>query len=137
MSHEAAHVATRRGLQPLPVWLAEGFADYVALRDVDAAAVHDRQPDHPPGAPRGPARERSRTTPTSTPGAEHLGAAYEAPGSPAGCWPSGSARSGAGPLLPEADGSGDDFTRLFRRAFGSRERASPQQWRSALTDLAA
>jgi hypothetical protein len=35
VSHEATHVATLAPLHSLPVWLLEGFADYVALRDVD------------------------------------------------------------------------------------------------------
>lgn len=35
ISHEATHVATEAPLHALPVWLLEGFADYVALRDVD------------------------------------------------------------------------------------------------------
>lgn len=35
ISHEATHVATRAPLRPVPVWLLEGFADYVALRDVE------------------------------------------------------------------------------------------------------
>lgn len=35
MSHEAAHVATGAERSTAPLWLVEGFADYVALRDVD------------------------------------------------------------------------------------------------------
>ncbi|MCY7396023.1 MAG: hypothetical protein LH468_07720 [Nocardioides sp.] len=35
ISHEATHVATQAPVRSLPVWLLEGFADYVALRDVD------------------------------------------------------------------------------------------------------
>lgn len=31
LTHEATHVATRAPLTPMPNWLAEGFADYVAL----------------------------------------------------------------------------------------------------------
>lgn len=31
MSHEATHVAMRAALSPMPLWLLEGFADYVAL----------------------------------------------------------------------------------------------------------
>src|SRR5690606_3366015 len=32
---EAAHVATEAASSSTPLWLLEGFADYVALRDVD------------------------------------------------------------------------------------------------------
>lgn len=35
VSHEAVHVATNAPASELPMWLSEGFADYVALRDVD------------------------------------------------------------------------------------------------------
>lgn len=35
LSHEAVHVATFAADAALPSWLLEGFADYVALRDVD------------------------------------------------------------------------------------------------------
>jgi hypothetical protein len=35
MSHEATHVATDAWDSRTPLWLLEGFADYVALRDVD------------------------------------------------------------------------------------------------------
>jgi hypothetical protein len=35
MTHEATHVAMRAALSPMPLWLLEGFADYVALAQVD------------------------------------------------------------------------------------------------------
>jgi len=35
MAHEATHVATGAWTSDLPLWLLEGFADYVALRDVE------------------------------------------------------------------------------------------------------
>ncbi len=31
LTHEATHVATRAATSPAPIWLVEGFADYVAL----------------------------------------------------------------------------------------------------------
>jgi hypothetical protein len=34
LSHEAVHVATDAARSPAPTWLVEGFADWVALRDV-------------------------------------------------------------------------------------------------------
>lgn len=77
MAHEATHVATGAATADVPVWLLEGFADYVALRDVRLPlAVTARQvaqqvrrdgvPDALPGT-----AEFDTTTP-------HLGAAYEA-----------------------------------------------------------
>jgi len=35
MSHEATHVATSAALSTMPMWLLEGFADYVALAHVE------------------------------------------------------------------------------------------------------
>lgn len=77
MSHEAVHVATDAVRAAMPLWLLEGFADYVALRDVDlplsvTAGQIMRQvrregaPDELPGA---------GEFDTST---THLGATYEA-----------------------------------------------------------
>lgn len=39
LSHEATHVATSAAVSSVPTWLVEGFADYVALRDVDLPAT--------------------------------------------------------------------------------------------------
>lgn len=77
MTHEAVHALTGAPTSRAPVWLVEGFADYVALRDVDlpltttAAQVlaqvrRDGAPDRLPGE-----AEFDVTAP-------HLGAAYEA-----------------------------------------------------------
>ncbi len=77
LSHEATHVATRAPVTTQPLWLLEGFADYVALRDVDlpltttAGQVIERvREDGLPSALPGPAEFDTSTT--------HLGAAYEA-----------------------------------------------------------
>ena len=78
MSHEATHVATGAPLTSgVPLWLLEGFADYVALHDVDlpitttAGQIIAAGPraTAPPDQLPGPARVR--------PDATHLGAAYE------------------------------------------------------------
>ncbi len=37
LTHEVTHVATGAATSQMPLWLLEGFADYVALRDVDLA----------------------------------------------------------------------------------------------------
>ena len=77
MSHEAVHVATDAANSALPLWLVEGFADYVALRDVrlplatTAGQILGQVKKH--GAPRhlpGPAEFDTTQT--------HLGASYEA-----------------------------------------------------------
>lgn len=77
MSHETVHVATDAARSAMPLWLLEGFADYVALRGVDlplsttagqviAQVRRDGPPDALPGA-----EELDAAAP-------HLGAAYEA-----------------------------------------------------------
>ncbi|MBA3782491.1 MAG: hypothetical protein H0X12_11655 [Nocardioides sp.] len=61
MTHEVVHVATDAALSPMPLWLLEGFADYVALLtvrlplSVTAARIagqvrRDGPPDRLPGA---------------------------------------------------------------------------------------
>ena len=76
MSHEATHVATEAATSRTPLWLLEGFADYVALRDVpiplsvSAGQItrqvrRDGAPEQLPGS----AEFDTQTT--------HLGAAYE------------------------------------------------------------
>ena len=57
MSHEATHVATDAATSSMPVWLLEGFADYVALAHVDlpvsvtaSQILRDVRNDGPPEA---------------------------------------------------------------------------------------
>lgn len=76
MSHELVHVATGAASSTMDSWLLEGFADYVALRDVDL-------PDETTLA-RALAAVRRRGVPVSLPGpadfdtrAQHLQRAYE------------------------------------------------------------
>lgn len=78
MSHEATHVATEAALaEKPPAWLVEGFADYVALRDVDLpisttagqVIAEVREGD---GWDELPSRE------DFVPSGDHLGATYEA-----------------------------------------------------------
>ena len=76
MSHEATHVATEAATSGTPLWLLEGFADYVALRDVpiplSVSAGQITRQVRRDGAPRqlpGSAEFDTQDT--------HLGAAYE------------------------------------------------------------
>ena len=62
MTHEVVHVATDAALSPVPLWLLEGFADYVALREVRlplsvtaARIARDVRRDGPPDGLPGPA----------------------------------------------------------------------------------
>jgi hypothetical protein len=136
MSHEATHVATGAPLTSgVPLWLLEGFADYVALRDVElpiettagqiiAQVRRDGPPDRLPG--------QAEFDATST----HLGAAYES------AWVA---------CLVLADAGGQDaLVELYRRVsrtgdlpgplrklFGLTEQELTERWRDRLRDLAA
>ena len=136
MSHEATHVATGAPLTGgVPMWLLEGFADYVALHDVDLPLTttagqiiqqvrRDGPPDHLPG--------QSEFDQTST----HLGAAYES------AW--------VACLVLASQGGQEALVRLYRQVsrggdlagplralFGLTEEQLTQRWRERLQDLAA
>jgi hypothetical protein len=78
MTHEATHIATEAPVTSgMPLWLLEGFADYVALRDTDlpmsktaGQIIAQVRADGVPDALPGPAEFDATAT--------HLGAAYEA-----------------------------------------------------------
>jgi hypothetical protein len=76
LSHEVAHVATRAARSDAEPWLVEGFADYVALRDVglpvtaSAAQIVGQVRRH--GVPRALPRPDDFAA-----GTGHLGATYE------------------------------------------------------------
>ena len=76
MSHEAVHVATDAATSTMPLWLLEGFADYVALRDVHLPVsvtagqiIRQVRRDGPPAQLPGHAEFDTATS--------HLGASYE------------------------------------------------------------
>jgi hypothetical protein len=78
MTHEATHIATEAPVTSgMPIWLLEGFADYVALRGTDlpmsktaGQLIAQVRAEGVPDALPGPAEFDSTAT--------HLGAAYEA-----------------------------------------------------------
>lgn len=136
MSHEAAHVATDAPTSTsTPLWLLEGFADYVALRDVrlpettTAAQIieqvrRDGVPDALPGATEFDL------------GATHLGAVYES------AWlvcEVIAERAGEDALvaLYERVAAGTPLGRALRRATGLSEPELVEAWRERLSDLAA
>ncbi len=137
MSHEVVHVATGAATEPdvVPAWLTEGYADYVALRDVDlplsvtAAQVEQQvRRQGPPASLPGDDLFDTRTT--------HLGASYEA------AWLACvllADRSGEKALTRFYTGlePGDDVAAEFRSTFGLSLPAFTKAWRKALTDLAA
>ena len=136
MSHEAAHVATGAPLTSgVPLWLLEGFADFVALHDVDLPLTttagqiiqqvrRDGTPDHLPGAP-----EFGQ-------GSTHLGAAYES------AWVACLVLADAGGeqalvRLYERVSRGGDPVAALRAGFGLTEDELTRRWRQRLEDLAA
>jgi hypothetical protein len=136
MSHEATHVATGAPLTAgVPLWLLEGFADYVALHDVDlplsttagqiiGQVRRDGPPDHLPG--------QTEFDETAT----HLGAAYES------AWIAClvlTDEGGQGALvrLYEQVSRGRDLADQLRALFGLSETELTARWRQRLRDLAA
>jgi hypothetical protein len=135
MTHEAVHVATDAATSTTPLWLLEGFADYVALRDVPlpldvtaAQILRQVRRDGPPAALPG-SDEFDTTT-------AHLGASYEA------AWLACRLLADLGGerallrfyRLVQEGASVDDG---LREAFGFGEAELTRRWRDLLTDLAA
>ena len=135
MSHEATHVATGAPLSSgVPLWLLEGFADYVALRDVDlplsttagqviAQVSRDGPPDRLPGQ-----AEFDET-------ASHLGAAYES------AWLACLVLADQGGQdalvrLYEQVARGGDLARPLESLFGLTEAELTARWQQRLRDLA-
>lgn len=136
MSHEAVHVATGAAVgDTLPLWLLEGFADYVALRDVplplEVAAgqvIREVRRDGPPEAL--PSEEQFDTRTAG------LGASYEA------AWLACrllAQREGDAALVRfyEAVDSGTPLPRALRREYGWGVGELTRAWQALLTDLAA
>lgn len=135
MSHEATHVAADAWASAMPLWLLEGFADYVALRDVDlpvsrsaAQVIAEVRRDGPPRALPDAAEFGARTP--------DLGATYES------AWL-------ACRLLAELGGeealvrfyrdvdAGAPLETALRSSFGLTVPAFTQRWRTLLSDLAS
>ena len=134
MSHEAVHALTEAPTSRAPLWLVEGFADYVALRDVDL-------PDTTL-ASQVVAQVRESGVPAALPGptdlgvgAPYLGAAYEA------AWLATRelARAGGQDALVElyrVVGAGEDFEVAVRDVVGIDPAELTRRWRDELRSLA-
>jgi hypothetical protein len=136
ISHEATHLATGAPLTSgVPLWLLEGFADYVALHAVDLPITTtagqiiqqvraDGAPDHLPGQPEFDQAD------------SHLGAAYES------AWVACLVLADAGGQdalvqLYEQVSRGRDLDAQLRQLFGLTEAELTARWRQRLEDLAA
>lgn len=135
VSHEAAHVALGAASSAsLPLWLVEGFADYVALRDIGLPLSVT--------ASQVAAQVRRDGLPRSLPDeddfdeqSEHFGAAYEASWLACRLLVERSGERAVLRFYREAQAT-SDFGPAFRSTFGLGLRAFTREWRRALSDLA-
>lgn len=145
MSHEATHVATDATRSAMPLWLVEGFADYVALRDVDlpltttaGQIIGQVRREGPPRALPGVAEFDTSTS--------HLGAAYESAwlvcrvlvehGGLAGGGARGDGQASLVRLYRMVE-DGTDLGRALRQSFGLTTRGLTRAWAQRLSGLAA
>lgn len=135
ITHEATHAATDAATNTRrPMWLVEGFADYVALRETTlplsktagqilAQVRENGAPDHLPGK----AEFNTRS--------EHFGAEYEA------AWLACEVLAEAGGEqalvdLYEETGRGIDLEKALQAGFGFGEDELTARWRTHLSDSA-
>lgn len=134
MSHEAAHVATDAVRAQMPLWLLEGFADYVALRDVDlplsvsaGQIIAQVRKDGPPTTLPGAAEFDTRTS--------HLGAAYEAAWLAVRLLATTDDEATLVSLYRRAS-QGESLDALLREFYGFGEKELLRRWRLELRELA-
>jgi hypothetical protein len=135
MSHEATHVATDAATSSMPMWLLEGFADYVALAHVDlpvsvtasqilAEVRRGGPPAHLPASDE------------FDPSNKALGASYES------AWLACrllAEKYGERALVDfyQAVDSSSSIDGAFRRLLGTNERQFTRDWQEYLRDLAS
>lgn len=134
MSHEATHVAADAARSVMPLWLLEGFADYVALRDVDlpitttaGQIIAQVRRDGPPRALPGAAEFDTTTS--------HLGAAYESAWLVCRVLVERGGEPALVQLYREVDG-GESLDAALDSQFHWTERQLTQAWQDRLADLA-
>jgi hypothetical protein len=134
MSHEATHVATDAWVSQLPLWLLEGFADYVALRDVDlplatsaSQIIAEVRHDGPPRALPGAAEFNTQT--------KDLGATYESAWLACRQLALDGGEHALVAFYRNVD-RGRDLGAALRTSFGLSVAGFTEQWRTLLSDLA-
>jgi hypothetical protein len=134
VSHEAVHVATNAPAGDVPTWLSEGFADYVALRDVDlplsvtaAQVIEQVRTD---GAPRALPDDADFDEQS-----DGFGAAYEAAWLACRLLAEQTSEEILLRLYRRADGS-ENFSRVFGQVTGLGTATFTGSWRELLRDLA-
>jgi hypothetical protein len=135
ITHEATHVATDASTSPSPIWLVEGFADYVALSSqhlpvtttasrIIALVRRSGPPHHLPGQAEFAA------------GAPHLEARYESAWLACRLLARDGGTSALVGFYRAVDAGGDVGTQM-RHYFGFGPAAFVRQWRNALSHLPA
>lgn len=134
MSHEATHVAAEAWTSRMPLWLLEGFADYVALRDVDlpvsrsaAQIIAEVRRAGPPRRLPGAAEFGTRAT--------HLGATYESAWLVCRLLAQDGGQAGLVHFYRAVD-DGQPVGRALESVFGLSVRELTDRWRDLLTHLA-
>lgn len=134
LSHEATHAATGATFRDMPLWLVEGFGDYVALArepvPVDVAAGQALRQVRRSGPP-----ERLPTDGDFSTSAHGLGASYES------AWLACrlmAERYGEDRLLRfyRVVSRDNDVDAAFASVLGTTERQFTAEWRDYLTELA-
>jgi hypothetical protein len=135
MSHEATHAATGAATNAQrPIWLTEGFADYVALRDVRlplsttagqilAQVRTDGPPDHLPD-------QHDFDSHSSSFGAE-----YEAAWLACRVVAEAAGQRGLVEVYDRV-GAGEDLDAVLREVMGVGTRGLTRRWQERLSDLA-
>ena len=136
LTHEATHVATSAATSASPIWLVEGFADYVALRSQRLPLRDVRRADHRPGphgrravAPAGGARRSPR-------GRRIWRLATRARGSPVGSSPTAPAPQPSSSFYRAVD-AGQPVGAALRSHVGFGLRGLTERWRTLLAHLPA
>jgi len=134
MSHEVVHVATDAATSSMPLWLLEGFADYVALREVAlpitttaGQIIRQVRRQGPPGHLPGP--DEFDTTAT------RLGASYEAAWLACRLLAQIGGQAGLVRFYDGVDG-GESVDAALEAEFGIDQRELTRRWRSYLTEIA-
>jgi hypothetical protein len=134
MSHEATHVAAEAWTSRMPLWLLEGFADYVALRDVDlpvsrsaAQIIAEVRRSGPPRTLPGAAEFGTRAT--------HLGATYESAWLACRLLAQGGGQARLVRFYRAVD-DGQPVGAALESVFGLSTRELTDRWRDLLSDLA-
>lgn len=134
MSHEVVHVATDAATSAMPLWLLEGFADYVALREVPlpitttaGQIIRQVRQQGAPGHLPGPDEFDTAAT--------HLGASYEAAWLACRLLAQIGGQAGLVRFYGRVD-DGESVDAALEAEFGIDQRELTRRWRGYLSGIA-